>query len=430
MNIEIDYPTEYDNSGRVKNSDALLSKHISDAADFREAPGRIADYDVEYGSEPRNKMDIFWPSTEAGEKRKSPIVMFIHGGYWHLMDRTAFSHLAGALNSHGIAVAIPSYTLCPDIDIEGIIIEMRRACLILFHKYKKRLVVAGHSAGGHLAACMMATDWESLHHGLPHNLVSAGMGISGIYDLTPLLKTPVNDAVRMSNESAIAASPINWIPDAIHQFEAWVGSEESNEYHRQSRELAARWSMLGTPTNCVLDEGTNHFNIISGLTQPKSALTERLVELVKRPKKKFRLPKLNEDAVLAQMQNFADLPPETFDSLNDQIDEKDAALIEELFEADASQEPAPEQKAAQPPKKKRTIKLKPTRAVLRRKSKAKAKTPTEPQPKPKSKPKATKPTPAREQPKASIGGKASPKLSNKKPAKRAQSKKAKTATKK
>ena len=98
---EIDYPKEYDNSGRVKNSEQLLSKHISDAAAFRETSGRFVDYDVEYGPEPRNKMDIFWPDNGAGKKRMSPIVMFIHGGYWHLLDRSAFSHLAGGLNAHG-----------------------------------------------------------------------------------------------------------------------------------------------------------------------------------------------------------------------------------------------------------------------------------------------------------------------------------------
>ncbi len=414
MSDEIDYPKEYDNSGRVENSEQLISGHISDAAAYREAPGRIADYDVEYGSGPRNRMDIFWPNTEAGEKRKSPIVMFIHGGYWHLLDRTAFSHLAGGLNSEGIAVAIPSYTLCPDIEIDGIITEMRRACLILFHTYKKRLTVVGHSAGGHLAACMMATDWEDLHPGLPHDLVASGMGISGLYDLLPLLKTPVNDFVQMDEETAKAASPIHWMPEISQRFEAWVGSEESNEYHRQSREIANRWHMLGTPTNCVLDEGTNHFNIISALTHPESALTKRLVELVKRPKKKLKLPKLNEDAVNDQMQNFDELPQETTFLPQEAIDEIDAALIGELFQSNPpsiTPPPAPEQKSAAPKKVRKPIKPKPKRAVLERKSTAKPEDKSKPKAKVKRKPvakKVEKTQQSREQPKASIGGKTPP----------------------
>ncbi|MEE9376276.1 MAG: alpha/beta hydrolase, partial [Rhizobiaceae bacterium] len=241
---EIDYTKEYDNSSRVENSDKILDQLLIDAADFRETPNLIVDMDVEYGPEPRNKMDIYWPDNQAGNKRRAPLVMFIHGGYWQMMDRSAFSHMAKGLNANGFAVAIPSYTLCPDITIDGIITEMRRACLVLFQRYKKTFTVIGHSAGGHLAACMMATDWEGMHSGLPHDLVRSAMGISGIYDLIPLINTPTNEAVGMDKKQAKAASPLHWMPDAIQRFEAWVGADESNEFHRQSRELAARWNLL------------------------------------------------------------------------------------------------------------------------------------------------------------------------------------------
>ena len=204
----IDYPKEYDNSGRVANAAFLIDKFISDAAVFREQQGRIIDLDMTYGPAARNQVDVFWPSDEEGEAGKSPLVVFIHGGYWQRLDRSAFSHMAKGLNDNGIAVAIPSYTLCPDIEIEGIINEMRRACLVLFQTYKKKLTVIGHSAGGHLAACMFATDWSGIHPDLPADLVASGMGISGLYDLLPILQTPVNDAVQMNREQAIAASPV------------------------------------------------------------------------------------------------------------------------------------------------------------------------------------------------------------------------------
>ena len=163
MNQQIDYPKEYDNSGRVSNAGELIDLFISDAADFREHPCGKVDLDLAYGPAERNKMDIYWPDSKKPNSRDCPIVMFIHGGYWQRLDRSAFSHLAQGLNENGIAVALPSYTLCPDIDMQGIINEMRRACLVLFQTHKEQLTVIGHSAGGHLAACMMATDWEAIH---------------------------------------------------------------------------------------------------------------------------------------------------------------------------------------------------------------------------------------------------------------------------
>ncbi|MEE9314029.1 MAG: alpha/beta hydrolase fold domain-containing protein [Rhizobiaceae bacterium] len=420
MTDEIDYIKEYDNSARVENSAELLDTFITDAANFRETPELAVDYDVEYGPEPRNKMDIFWPDNKAGKSRKSRIVLFIHGGYWQMMDRSAFSHLAKGLNANGIAVAIPSYTLCPDISIDGIITEMRRACLVLYQTYKKKLTVVGHSAGGHLSACMMATNWEGMHSGLPHDLVASGMGISGLYDLLPLLQTPTNDAVGMDEEQAIESSPIRWIPEAIQRFEAWVGSEESNEYHRQSRDLAARWNLLGTPTNYVSDAGTNHFTIINALAHADSEMTLKIVELVKKPTQKVKLQKLNEEAVLAQMQVFEEeeQPVVLKKRKTKRVTKKPASKPPE------NGKPAPVKTASSKPKapaKKRGISKKALAKHATRKTTAKIV----------EKP---KPPAVKEQPKASIGGKAPVRAkaiqSKKKPQKPAQAQKTKATTKK
>jgi len=304
MSSEIDYPSEYDNSGRVPDAETLLDAYIDNAAKFREREGLIADYNLAYGSGERNQMDIFWPN----ETREAPLVMFIHGGYWKSMDRSAFSHMASGLLEHGIAVAMPSYTLCPDIEINGIINEMRRACLVLYQTYKRKITTIGHSAGGHLSACMMATDWEDIHPDLPNDLVASGMGISGIYDLLPILHTPVNDAVRMNVDQATAASPVDWVPEAIQKFEAWVGGDESDEYHRQSRELSQRWSLLGTPTDYITVNNANHFTIIDALTDRESLMVHAVLELVETPEAKVKLPRLVKKKVLAEMQTF-EMPP-------------------------------------------------------------------------------------------------------------------------
>lgn len=278
-----DYAAEYDNSGRVENSAELIDAYIEDAANFRAREDLDAEYDLAYGPEPRNKMDMFWPDDEAGKARTSPIVVFIHGGYWQRLDRSAFSHMAEGLLGNGMAVAMPSYTLAPDITMAGIINEMRRACLVLFQTYKRPLTVTGHSAGGHLAACMLATDWPGIHSDLPEDLVQSAMGISGLYDLAPLLQTPINDALGMDLKSAHANSPLEWMPPPLHRFQAWVGGEESDEYHRQSKEITRRWSMLGTSCETKILKRTNHFTIINRLRKPSSKMVQRIVSLVEKP---------------------------------------------------------------------------------------------------------------------------------------------------
>ncbi len=306
MNSEIDYASEYDNSSRVENAYQLINKYISDAATYREFAAERSQLDLAYGNGERNKMDIFWPDSAAGRERKSPMAMFIHGGYWHLMDRSCFSHLSAGLNANGIAVAMPSYTLCPQIKVGGIINEMRRASLILYQTFQRRITVLGHSAGGHLAACVMATEWQKIHSELPLDLIASGMGISGLYNLMPILKTPINNVLDMDEKQAKSASPIHWVPEAMQQFDAWVGSEESGEYHRQSRELADHWSLLGTPTYYVSVPDANHFTIVDQLVQPDSPMVKRLVKLVEQPKSDFKLPEVNEAEVDKLMHQFVE----------------------------------------------------------------------------------------------------------------------------
>lgn len=305
MASAIDYNAEYDNSARVENAAELINKYISDAAQFRETTVDRSMLDLSYGPGDRNMVDIFWPDTDAGRDHSCPIVVFIHGGYWQRMDRSSFSHLAIGLNANGIAVAMPSYTLCPDISISGIITEMRRACLVLFQTYKKKLTVIGHSAGGHLAACMMATDWEGIHPQLPSDLVASGMGISGLYDLVPLLQTSVNDAVGMDENEALSASPIRWMPEAVQRFEAWVGAAESSEYHRQSKQLAERWTMLGTPTDYVSVPFANHFTVVDQLTNAESNMVQRIVFLSDNPKSNFSPADVDEKVLTSVLKRFA-----------------------------------------------------------------------------------------------------------------------------
>ncbi|MBV9564434.1 MAG: alpha/beta hydrolase [Bradyrhizobium sp.] len=243
-----------------------------DAASYRErhAPRAIA-----YGPGARNTMDFF-PGDGNG-----PIVVFIHGGYWQALDGSSFSHCARGLNVRGIDVAVPTYSLCPDVTVEAIIGEMRAAARELA-RFGRPLVVSGHSAGGHLAACMLATDWPAYDVSLPVNLVSSAYAISGLFDLAPLVGTSINRALRLDPQAAKAASPLFWSVLRDRNLDAVVGENESAEYFRQSRSIVQRWGAAGVTTRFAIVAGANHFTAIAPLVDPESAMVRRLVELVGR----------------------------------------------------------------------------------------------------------------------------------------------------
>jgi len=274
----IDYEAEYDNRARVPGHPAIIEGWARDAAAYR-AVAR-AELGVPYGDGgERDRMDLFLPE---GGGDGAPIAMFIHGGYWQALDRSYFSHAARGLNARGFVGAVPSYELCPAISVPVIVDRMRLAALALWERFGRRLVVTGHSAGGHLAACLAATPWGTLRPGTPDDLVAVVYGLSGLYDLPPLVGTSVNRALGLIGATAREASPLNWPAPIGAKVVAAVGGEEPGEYHRQSAALAERWGRAGASTRYESLPGRNHFTIIAPLAEPGSAMVEDIVGLAGR----------------------------------------------------------------------------------------------------------------------------------------------------
>ena len=272
MNAAVDYEAEYNNRARVPEYPAHFAGWARDAAAYREkhVPRSIA-----YGPSARNSIDFF----RAGHE--GPIVIFIHGGYWQALDGSFFSHLAGGLNAHGVGVAIPSYDLCPDVTVEEIVGQMRTMIRELA-RLAQSLVISGHSAGGHLAACMMATDWPALDASLPTDLVTAVYSISGLFDLAPLVETSINNALRLDAATARAASPLFWTAPRRGSLDAVVGERESAEYFRQSQNIVDAWGATGLATRFGVVPDANHFTAIAPLADPDSPMVLRLKELAGR----------------------------------------------------------------------------------------------------------------------------------------------------
>jgi arylformamidase len=270
----MDLEAEYNNRARVPEHPDIIAGWQRDAAAFRQAAG--GEFDIAYGEHPRQKFDVF----RSKDDQAGPMALFVHGGYWMSFDKDHFSHMARGLEFHGVPVAVPSYRLCPEVRISDIIEDMRRCCSFLWQRHGRRLVIAGHSAGGHLAAAMLATDWKAL--GAPEDLVIAGLGISGIYDMRPLIPAAVNATLKLDDAEARCTSPLLWAtPTGV--FEAWVGEAESDEFRRQSRTLVAAWLGGGVDARYREVPGANHFTVIAPLAQPDSAITGALAQLCGAP---------------------------------------------------------------------------------------------------------------------------------------------------
>ncbi|QPC44423.1 alpha/beta hydrolase [Kaustia mangrovi] len=269
----MDYEAEYNNRARVPDHPQVMQGWAEDAAAYRDVSD--AELDLPYGESARAVMDLF----SAGDGDE-PVAMFVHGGYWQALDKSWFSHMARGLNAHGVTVAVPSYDLCPAVSVPDIVDQIREACLWLWRRTGRRIVMSGHSAGGHLTAAMLATDWQALDPQAPRDLVPAGLAISGLFDLVPLVGTSINDALRLDAETARAASPLFWEPPAGRMLIARVGGAESDEYLRQSRTICEVWGEARMRTEYGEAPGANHFTVIGALADPDSEMTERLARLV------------------------------------------------------------------------------------------------------------------------------------------------------
>jgi arylformamidase len=271
--MPIDLEKEYDNRARVPEHPEIFARWEREAANYRATPG--AQLDIAYGSSPRQIVDFF-----PARHENAPLAVFIHGGWWRSLSPKSFSQMARGANANGMSVAVVGYDLCPNVGIGDIVEQMRAACLFLWRKHRRRMTVYGHSAGGHLSACMVATDWSTLAPDAPEDLVPAAYSISGVFDLAPLSKISVNQDLRLTDETAHALSPLYWdVPDG-RVFDAVVGADESSEFLRQSQTIAEAWHQDDVIARYEAVPG-NHFTVIDPLSDPKSKMTARVVELAR-----------------------------------------------------------------------------------------------------------------------------------------------------
>jgi arylformamidase len=276
---ELDLEAEYNNRARVPEHADIFLRWAREAEDYRAEmlkSGR-AELGLPYGDTPRQTVDLFF----AEQAERAPFAMFVHGGWWRSLEPSTFSHMARGLTGNGVSVAVAGYDLCPNVGIAAIVDQIRRACAFLWQRLGQRMLVYGHSAGGHLAAAMVATDWASLYPKAPADLVPAGSAISGVFDLSPLVRISVNQDLRLDAEDARALSPAFWPVPQGRVFDALVGGLESSEFKRQSQLIVQAWREKAH-TRYEEVPGANHFTVIDPLADPQSAMARRVAELARR----------------------------------------------------------------------------------------------------------------------------------------------------
>ena len=255
----------YNNSLAVKNSAALNAAREAASAEFRRAhPGHL---DLRYGPKERNTWDLF-PAANPS----APCIVFIHGGYWQRNSKDGFSNLIAGLHARGWAGALPGYTLAPDATLTEIVAEINAALDWLAansraHGIDGKVVLSGWSAGGHLTAMCLG-----------HKRVSAGLAISGVYELGPIRDTYLNDKLRLGDDEIEALSPLR-LPVVANPMLITYGTAELPPLVSDSRDLHAKRAAAHLPGALLPVAGADHFTIVHELRDADGALTRQALLL-------------------------------------------------------------------------------------------------------------------------------------------------------
>jgi arylformamidase len=263
---------EYNNRAKVKDAMEWIARYGAESARARaELPMR---FDVPYGTHHAERLDIF-PADRPGP---APIHVFVHGGYWHRLDKADFSFVVRAFRPAGALTVVLNYGLIPSINMDTLV-QQCRAGVAWVHEHAPyfggdpmRIFVSGHSAGGHLTAMLLATDWGSL--GRPDDVVKGGCAISGLYDLEPIRLCYLNDVLGLTPDAARRNSPLGLAAPGSAPLILALGGDEGPEYHRQTNELAAAWRVA--PDKLLDLTGHDHFSIVGELASPSSPLARAI----------------------------------------------------------------------------------------------------------------------------------------------------------
>lgn len=269
---------QYNNRARVPDHAAHFKGWAEASALTRQSAPCVLD--IAYGDGPGETLDVF-PTPAAN----APVLVFIHGGYWRSLDKADHSFVAPSFTADGAMVVVPNYALAPAVTLEHITLQMVKALEWTWRHAAEhggdpsRIVVAGHSAGGHLAAMLLSCRWKQVADDLPAQLLAGALSISGLYDLEPMRHTPfLKDDLQLTPASVARLSPA-FFPRPKGRLYAVVGADESEAFIRQNQLIRDVWGPTAVPV-CEPIPRTNHFSILKDLADPDKRLHELALRLL------------------------------------------------------------------------------------------------------------------------------------------------------
>lgn len=264
------YDAQYHTRAAIPEHPQIL-RYWTEASEAARARlgGRL---NLRYGDGTKETLDLF-PATQPSGSGGAPLLVYIHGGFWRALDKRDHSFVAEPFVAAGVSVILPNYALAPYASIEQIVLQMVRAIAWIWREAdtlgvdRQRIAVAGHSAGGHLAAMMLACRWREVERRMPAQPLRGALALSGLYELEPLRHAPfLAPDLKLTEASALKLSPA-WMRAPAGPLMALVGGDESEEFQRQNALIRERWGETAVPV-CETVPGRNHMNVLHELADP------------------------------------------------------------------------------------------------------------------------------------------------------------------
>ena len=273
------YSQQYNARASIPDHPQIFTRWRRDSALARRTQAGLLD--LPFGSSASERLD-FYPAPTPN----APLLVFIHGGWWRSLDKSDFTFIVPGYRHEGFNVALTNYTLAPHASIEEITRQQLRALAWLYRNAahyefdRERIVVAGHSAGGHIAAMMMAARWPQWGDDLPIDLVKAGVLLSALTDLDVIRHVDfVAEDLRLTDDCIARLSPALMPQSHPAPFITGVGDLESDEFKRQNALIIDRWRVnhrKDVPLN-----GINHLTICDAFGSPEHPLFKETCQLVR-----------------------------------------------------------------------------------------------------------------------------------------------------